>query len=157
MSKVPFACWNLLTCPNSRKLPCCRQNWYLYADGNPVNKVDLEGRTSSAEKAFLGNLLVLFGLLAMGAGVYHLVEDYVKMKLQFQSYLEEEFGKQIAEEMMKRHASKIMEIIFKEMSKSKLNRVAGLLAIWGYFAVVYGQILRTEADQEEPGRYDWWP
>ncbi len=45
-------------------------NWYLYADGNPVNKVDVDGRASEWERkwyAFMTFLGIIAGAL-LGAG-----------------------------------------------------------------------------------------
>jgi RHS repeat-associated protein len=63
-------------------------NWYLYADGNPVNKVDYEGKESEWERkwnAFLTVLIIVAGAL-LGAGISMAVAGAAMIKAAEAAY-----------------------------------------------------------------------
>ncbi len=60
-------------------------NWYLYADGNPVNKVDADGKEpiENFVLAIAGIMMCIIGLTILGIAYFH---DYDEMQKALQHF-----------------------------------------------------------------------
>jgi RHS repeat-associated protein len=133
-----------------------RVNWYQYADGNPVNRLDGNGRSSAAIDALFGNLFIILGFLLMGDNVeinWDKVFDYVRAKLvEIVIFSWEEEPKVLAK--WTNFAWDMIKML-KELDEIDVSGKA--FTRWlGYYITIMGQMLLTEADIAEPGFYDWW-
>jgi len=136
-------------------------NWYLYADGNPVGKVDGDGRESDFEAALyqlVGNLMVAIGRALLDNGsmppttwdelLAYAKKRAIKYGIEYLSNHDEGI----------KAILKLLNFIINTAKKLSEGVPGDELAKrWaGYYWVILGQLLLTDADIASPGEGEWW-
>ncbi len=134
-------------------------NWYLYADGNPVNRIDRGGADSEFEAVLyqlIGNLMVMIGrFLLDNAGLPKFDKD------DLWSELFKQIKKRGIELIPDSSAQKIIKLLSYviDTAKKLSEGIPGdeLAKRWGgYTWILLGQLLLTDAEMADPGAGEWW-
>jgi RHS repeat-associated protein len=132
-------------------------NWYLYADGNPVNKVDEEGSDAKEDILWIaGNSIIIIGML--------MLKDIVISQDKLKDYARSKAIKFSLKAMDVKYwdtiinfAWSMIQRIAKIASGKSIGGWDTLAKRWaGYDLMIIGQLVLTELDFAEPGQYDWW-
>ncbi len=134
-------------------------NWYLYADGNPVNRVDVEGRDAIADiTQFIGNILVAIGILMLG-GISFQAEwaaEYIGDKI-VDKIVEISESPNVKQLVPYLKLLRDLKGIAENLAKGELDPISEVAKRWaGYNMIILGQLLLTEAEWMSPGEGEWW-
>ncbi len=132
-------------------------NWYQYTKGNPINHVDGNGKTSVALEALIGNLFIILGFLLMGENIqvnWNKVSDYIRGKFIIEGIV---FRWEGEPKPLAKWVNFVWDMVKMLKEIDELDVGGSVSTRWlGYYIVIMGQMLLTEADIAEPGAYDWF-
>jgi RHS repeat-associated protein len=135
-------------------------NWYLYADGNPVNRVDSSGRSQESDRLmYYGGLLKLLGIFLMNGGFAFEVACFpqailniIELADEYQAAmrLTELLGTGKSPSTLQSLRDQIEFLKNAFLYKKNFNGVRGVVgsvmtAMVGYRLLLQGELMQTEA------------